>query len=147
VGHLLAAWISCGTRCLVAAQLGQPEIGLMWSYRLLSIHRRFGSRRGGPFVEMHAIFTAMSGRARDAVTLFSASQTSARRAGVPWPRRPMTTELLASCRRTLSPPDFESAWRAGDRLELDAILALSSEVGAMPFEGSTSPIQRPESSR
>ncbi len=121
-GQLFAAWVSCGTRCLVAAQLRQPEIGLTWSRRLLEIHRRFGSRRGGPFVEIHAIFTAMAADPVAAVTLFSASQTNARRAGTPWPRRPISNDLLAGCRRQLSEADFDQAWRAGDSLDLESIL-------------------------
>src|ERR1700712_4490024 len=113
MGHLLAAWISCGARSLVAAQQREPEVGLLWSRRLLSIHRRFGSRRGGPFVEMMALFTAMSGDSEYAVRLFSASQVNARRAGSPGPRRPISTDLLDGSRRSLSPAGFADAWREG----------------------------------
>jgi predicted ATPase/DNA-binding SARP family transcriptional activator len=123
VGHLLAAWISCGARCLIAAQLRQPEIGLVWSTRFLELQRRFGSRRGGPFVEMHAIFTGLSGDPFAAVKLFSAAQTNARRAGTPWPRLPISAPLLDGCRRSLAAPDFERAWREGDQFDLAAILA------------------------
>ncbi|MCW2526691.1 MAG: AfsR/SARP family transcriptional regulator [Pseudonocardiales bacterium] len=122
VGHLLAAWISCAARCLTAAQLRQPDEGLLWSHRLLSIHQRFGSRRGGPIVEIRANFTAMSRRPGDAVTLFSASHTNARRAGTQWPRLPISAQLFDACRRALSQSDFDRAWHDGASLDLNAIL-------------------------
>ncbi|MGX7681773.1 BTAD domain-containing putative transcriptional regulator [Jatrophihabitans sp. DSM 45814] len=126
-GQLLAAWIGCSARCLTAVQLGEAAVGLRWSQRLLAIHGRFGSRRGGPFVEMYAIFAAMAGETPKAVRSFSASQANARRAGVPWPRRPITLDLLARCRRALTQADFEQAWQDGEGLDLAGILDESSD--------------------
>ncbi len=72
---------------------------------------------------MHAIFTGMSGHTLAAVTLFSASRTNARRAGTPWPRLPISNPLLDGCRRALPQQVFDQAWRDGDQLDLEAILA------------------------
>ncbi|HEY5978040.1 MAG TPA: hypothetical protein VIT41_00255, partial [Microlunatus sp.] len=46
----------------------------------------------------------------------SATHHQARRVGKPWPRNPLTSELLDRCRVTLSTEQFEHAWAIGPTL-------------------------------
>ena len=51
--------------------------------------------------------------------LYSAARAHNQRAGMTWPLRPVTTELLAETREALDRVAFEEAWQAGARLTLD----------------------------
>jgi hypothetical protein len=123
-GHLFAAWIACAVRCMTALLESDPTNGMAWSDRIIGLHVRLGSRQGGPYVETRANFRSLQGDFVEATTLYSAARSHTRRAGMLWPRRPVTLELLDQARRALSREDFERSWRAGERLTLSEILAL-----------------------
>ena len=54
-----------------------------------------------------------------AVRLYSAARVHNQRAGMRWPLRPVTAELLGEAAVALDRVAYEDAWQAGARLTLD----------------------------
>jgi predicted ATPase len=123
-GHLLAAWLCSITRSLIAVRTGRPQDGIIWSERLVALVIELGARRGNTIVELSGIIHALLGEHYVALQLLAAARAHARRAAVPWPRRPVVTDLLAAARHALTREEFDQAWRTGEQLTLAGVLGL-----------------------
>jgi len=50
---------------------------------------------------------------------------------MPWPRRPLTDQLLALTRENLSPGDYERAWQDGERLTMADLFGRSGAAARL----------------
>ena len=131
-GNIMAGWVSAGPPMIVALLAGKPEDGIPWVNRLMQGHVRLGSGGGGLFIENRANFAAQAGQYRDAARLYAAARTETRRAGMVWPRRPLTHQLLDLTRSRLDPADYEQAWQEGEPLSMSDIVSPHGESGLKP---------------
>jgi hypothetical protein len=123
-GHLLAAWLCCITRSLIAVSTSRPQDGIIWSERLIGLVIELGARQGNTIVELSGTIRGLLGEHYLALQLLAAARAHARRAAVPWPRRPVVTDLLAAARHALTREESDQAWRTGEQLTLADILDL-----------------------
>ena len=131
-GNLLAAWTAAGVQTAVARATRQPVDGIAWSSRTLRLVGKLGCRQLNVFLETRASFTALAGRPEDAVRLYAAARVRAQRAGMPWPRRPRSLELLEQARAELDETAFAQADREGETLRTDEVLRLSDRTAPAP---------------
>lgn len=127
-GNLWAGWLAASCASSIALMRRDATEGLVWSRRTIDQQGRMGARTVMAQVETFGDFLALDGRLVEAVRVFAASRHQARRAGHPWPRNALTTELLERCRLSLSTADFSAAWALGpstDRRELIAATGAS----------------------
>ena len=75
-----------------------------------------------------ANFAAQAGNYREAARVYATVRTETRRAGMVWPRRPLTQQLLDLTRSRLDPTDFRRAWQEGERLSLSDLVQPDSAV-------------------
>ena len=94
----------------------------MWAKRAVALSMRLGARRGGTWLELLADLMTMAQQHNRAVQLFSAASAASSRAGTRFPRLPISRDLYASVRATLSRNDFDNAWGAGQFLTLKQII-------------------------
>ncbi|WP_080793639.1 BTAD domain-containing putative transcriptional regulator [Corynebacterium pacaense] len=112
-GVLLAVWVCCIIGATLSVPYGDPESGLEWNRRMTTVQLLLGARLEAMPIEGQAYLMAASGRHREAVALFAASQEQSRRAGIGWPSRKYTQEFLDRSRAALGPEEAESAWSEG----------------------------------
>ena len=117
-GNLLVSWMVAPPPIITALLAGKPADGIPWVRRAIADHLHFGTGGAGLFVETLANFTAQEGEYAAAARLYSAGRSETLRAAMPWPRRPLTNQLLALTRENLSPADYERAWQDGERLTM-----------------------------
>ena len=86
---------------------------------MVAQHRTLRVREGPNLLEVRADLLALAGDATAAVRLYSAARAHNQRAGMRWPLRPVTTELLREAADALDRVAYEDAWQAGTRLTLD----------------------------
>lgn len=116
-GNSVAAWLSASSASAVALTGRDSTLGQTWSRRVLEQQSASGARSMMSQVETLGDFLALDGQLSSAVKIFSATHHQARRVGHPWPRNPITTELMRQCQAALSSADFNSAWALGPTLE------------------------------
>lgn len=112
-GSLLAAWLACTAQTVVARLNEDPQAGIVWSDRLNDLQLQLGARPEAFPLENRASLVAVTGSARTAVELFSASRVQSRRVGLSWPLLPTTQSRLDGLRETLGVEAFDEAWRSG----------------------------------
>ena len=116
-GNSVAAWLSASSASAIALARRDSTLGQIWSRRVLEQQSASGARSMMSQVETLGDFLALDGQLTSAVKIFSATHHQARRVGHPWPRNPITTELMSQCQAGLSSSDFNSAWAVGPALE------------------------------
>ena len=116
LGNLWAGWFSAASGATLGLVRQDPALGMVWSSRVVTLQARLGAKTALPQVETLGDFLALDGRSVEAVRIFSATHHQARRVGKPWPRNPLTSELLDRCRVALSTEQFERAWAVGPTL-------------------------------
>lgn len=119
--NLMARWVVCGPPVVTALMAGKPDDGIPWVHRCMQDHFRLGTGAAGMFIETRADFAAMQGDYRRAAELYAAARAETRRAGMPWPRRALSAELMTATADHLSRADYERAWQAGERLTIQEI--------------------------
>ena len=122
-GNLMARWVVCGPPVVTALLAGKPDDGIPWVHRCMQDHFRLGTGAAGMFIETRADFAAMQGDYLRAAELYAAARVETRRAGMPWPRRTLTGELMTTTQDYLSRADYERAWRDGEQLTIPEIAA------------------------
>ena len=123
MGNLMARWVVCGPPVVTALLAGKPDDGIPWVHRCMQDHFRLGTGAAGMFIETRANFAAMQGDYFRAAELYAAARVETRRAGMPWPRRTLTGELMTATQDYLSRADYERAWRDGEQLTIAEIAA------------------------
>jgi len=118
LGNVHVALLAAGMAIVAAIRAGDPARGLAWSDRMIDHRLTLGTSDGPVAFELRALVTAMSGRPREAVRLFSAARTQALRNGLRWPAAEQTTRVLPEVTRSLEPAEAERARAAGARLTL-----------------------------
>jgi hypothetical protein len=114
MGNIMAGWLSAGIHMVVALLAGRPDDGIPWVNRAIQGHARLGTGGGGLYIENRANFAAQSGDFATAARVYALARLETRRAGMVWPRRPLTQHLLDLTRSRLDPTDFDRAWREGE---------------------------------
>ncbi len=97
---------------------GGPAEGLQWTDRIIDIHWRLGTRRGGWYLETRANLTSLAGNYEQAAALFAAARAHNKRGGIAWPRRDFTTDLQNRTAEALGEERFARAWRRGEQWSL-----------------------------
>ena len=124
--HAFAAWTAAGACSIVALQQGRPAEGLRWTDRIIDIHWRLGTRRGGWYLETRANLTCLAEDYEQAAALFAAARSHNRRGGIAWPRRSFTTDLQNRAAKALGEERFARAWRRGEQWSLADVLESGS---------------------
>ena len=117
--NTFVAWMASDAAADAALAARDVATGMLWSDRMVAQHRTLRVREGPSLLEVRADLLALAGDAPAAVRLYSAARAHNQRAGMPWPLRPVTTELLGEAGDALDRVAFEEAWQAGARLTLD----------------------------
>ena len=117
--NTFVAWMASDAAADAALAARDVATGMLWSDRMVAQHRTLRVREGPSLLEVRADLLALAGDAPAAVRLYSAARAHNQRAGMRWPLRPVTTELLAEAGDALDRVAFEEAWQAGARLTLD----------------------------
>jgi len=117
--NTFVAWMASDAAADAALAARDVATGMLWSDRMVAQHRTLRVREGPSLLEVRADLLALAGEAPAAVRLYSAARAHNQRAGMTWPLRPVTTELLAEAGDALDRVAFEEAWQAGARLTLD----------------------------
>lgn len=120
-GNLWAAWMTGASGASMGLIRRDPQLGLLWSRRVVDRQGRLGATTVVSQVETYGDFLALDGRLRDAVRIFAATRHQSRLVGRGWPRNPLTAELLESCRAQLSARDFDAAWIEGPTLSREQL--------------------------
>lgn len=131
-GNVMASWITAGVHMLVAVLAGRPGDGIPWVNRAIRGHAQLGSGGGGLYIENRANFASMAGDHREAARIYALARTETRRAGMVWPRRPLTQQLLDRTRDHLDPAEFDRAWREGERLTMGEMVVPQAGAGLEP---------------
>ena len=131
--NLMADYVSTAPLIAGAMLTARPADGLPWIDRCLATHLRLGTGTIGMFIETRANFIAQLGDYVQAARTYSLSRTVTRRAGMDWPNRTWTRELLALTRDKLSRADYERAWREGERLTVADVIGVGA--GRPPVVG------------
>lgn len=123
-GNIMAGWFSAAIHMLVDVLAGRPDHGIPWVNRAIQGHARFGPGGGGLYIENRANFAAQAGDFATAARIFALARLETHRAGMVWPRRPLTGQLLNLTRSRLDPADFDRAWQEGERLTITDLARL-----------------------
>lgn len=121
--HPAAGYISTAPLIIGALRTAQPEAGIHWVDRCVTMHRRLGSGAIGMFTETKANFLAQLGDFPRAAQIYGAAHAATRRGAMGWPNRELTEPLLALTREHLGRAAFERAWQAGEGLRTADIFA------------------------
>ena len=124
----MAGWLAAAIHMLVAVLAGRPADGIPWVDRAIAGHARLGTGGGGLYIENRANFAAMSGDFREAARIFALARVETRRAGMVWPRRPLTGRLLDLTRSRLDPAEFARAWQEGERSRMQDVVRPDAQV-------------------
>lgn len=120
-GNLWAAWMTAACGANTGLVRRDPQLGLLWSRRVVDRQGRLGPRTVVAQVETFGDFLALDGRLVEAVRIFAATRHQSRRVGRRWPRNPLTTELLTRCRTELTTEEFDAAWLLGPTLSREEL--------------------------
>ncbi|WP_181428615.1 AfsR/SARP family transcriptional regulator [Modestobacter versicolor] len=132
LGNVYVALLAAGTAVIAAIRDGDPARGLAWSDRMVAHRLTLGNTDGPVAFELRGLVTAMSGRPREAVRLFSAARTQALRNGLRWPAAEPTASVLAEVTRSLEPAEAERLRAAGATLTLADVLPGPRAAEAAP---------------
>jgi predicted ATPase/DNA-binding SARP family transcriptional activator len=124
-GNLMASWLVAGPPVVVALLAAKPADGIPWWNSCVQDHLHFGTGAAGMFMETRADFAAQAGDYLEAARLYAVARAETRRAGMPWPRRPLSQELMTTTRDYLSRADYERAWHDGERLTMSEVVGSS----------------------
>ncbi len=127
-GNVLVRWWVSGPPIVAALVAGRPQDGIPWVERGIADHLRLGIGAIGMFLETRANFAAMQRDYATAAKWYAAGRSETLRAAMPWPRRPLTDQLLGSTRANLDAGEFERAWQEGERLTLAQIVGLTGRA-------------------
>ncbi|TDQ65638.1 putative ATPase [Actinomycetospora succinea] len=111
--HVCAIWILCAVNNIVAQVRADPDAGIPWTERLIVAQSRLGTGGTGVYVEAMANFLVMRGELAEAVTWYASAYTQTRRAGMVWPAREHTQELIDRARAGLPDDEHRRAWDEG----------------------------------
>ncbi|MFT4135564.1 BTAD domain-containing putative transcriptional regulator [Microbacterium sp.] len=114
-GNAFAAFFASMALGVESLFTGQPLAGLQRSEESLRHYLAMGGREAGDLWELRGNHHAPAGQFADAARCYGASAACSRRSGMPWPRHPHTTDLLALTRSRLDPAVFDRAWAEGQR--------------------------------
>ena len=117
--NTFVAWMASDAAADAALAARDVATGMLWSDRMVAQHRTLRVREGPSLLEVRADLLALAGDAPAAVRLYSAARVHNQRAGMRWPLRPVTAELLGEAAVALDRVAYEDAWQAGARLTLD----------------------------
>lgn len=131
-GNIMAGWLSAAIHMLVAVLAGRPDVGVPWVNRAIQDHARLGARGGGLYIENRANFAAQAGNFQEAARIYALARTETRRAGMIWPRRPLTQQLLDLTRSRLDPADYERAWQEGLQVRMQDIVPPDDDMPPQP---------------
>ena len=116
------SWIIASWGAYAAILSNDPNLALLWSTRVLADYRGTGIGLLSVILETRAAALTLNGLHEQAVQVYSASRSYARRTGFPWPGWPMTPTLFAVAANALSRQEGEQAERAGSQLSIDDIV-------------------------
>ncbi|PRY36075.1 putative ATPase [Geodermatophilus tzadiensis] len=118
LGDEPVALVVAGMAVVGALRSGDAPAALSWSDRMIAHRLVLGTPDGPVALELRAVATAMAGRPREAVRLFSAARTQAVRTGLRWPAFEETPDALRAVTAALDPGAAERARADGARLTL-----------------------------
>lgn len=118
-GNTFAAWMASDAAADAALTARDVETGMLWSDRMVAQHRTLRVREGPGLLEVRADLLTLAGDGPAAVRLYSAARAHNQRAGMQWPLRTVTTELMETAAAALDRVAFEEEWQAGTHLTLD----------------------------
>ena len=122
-----AAYLAANGATVRALATGDIAAGLTWSDRIIELNRRSDIGQAPVVLEIRANLLTLAGRPEEALQLYSAARFHNRHAGLPWPSRDITTNLLARATDQVDRTQFEDAWQSGRTLTLADITPLTSE--------------------
>ncbi len=119
------SWVIATGGAVAALMAGDPAMALLWSNRVLTDFPRTGGGGVSLVLEMRAAALTLNASYLEAVQVFSASRSHARRAGLPWPLSPTTQPSFTAAANALSTHDREQAEHVGTHLALDEVVHAS----------------------
>ena len=126
----MADYVSTAPLITTALLNVRPADGMRWIDRCLATYLRFGHGSVGMFTETRANFAAQLGDFALATRTYSVSRAATRRAGLIWPNRSWTRELLETARSNLSRSDYERAWQEGQNLTAHDLIAPTADTAS-----------------
>jgi hypothetical protein len=128
-GNSFVTWMASEAAVYAALADGNVERGMRWSDRMVAQHRTMRVREGPSLLELRADLLALAGDAVTAVRLYAAARAHHRRAGMQWPSREVTRQLVAQAAGALDRVQYEEAWQEGARLTVDDLgIAVAAEA-------------------
>jgi predicted ATPase len=118
-GNTFAAWMASDAAADAALAARDVTTGMLWSDRMVAQHRTLRVREGPSLLEVRADLLTLAGDAPAAVRLYSAARAHNQRAGMQWPLRTVTSELMEKATGALDRVAFEEEWQAGAKLTLE----------------------------
>jgi hypothetical protein len=91
---------------------------MLWSDRMVAQYGRLQVPDIANLLEVRANLLTLAGDMPGAVRLYSAARAHNQRAGMRWPLREVTTELMRAATGALDRVEFEEAWQRGAHLRL-----------------------------
>ena len=128
--NFYASWIIATWASLAAIIMGDPAAAQLWSTRVLADYYRSGIGAVSMVLETQGAALTLNGHYEQALQIFSASRSYARRAGEPWPMMRTTQPTFTAAANALSVRDREQAERDGATLSLDDITSTASAVSS-----------------
>ena len=92
---------------------------MAWTDRSVAQYRELRIRESPSLLEIRANLLTLAGDMPGAVRLYSAARAHNQRAGMRWPVRDLTTDLMRTATGALDRVEFEQAWQEGVHLTLD----------------------------
>jgi len=142
-GNLMASWLAAGPAVVTALMAAKPADGIPWWDRCVKDHLHFGTGAAGMFMETRANFAAQSGDYLEAARLYAVARAETRQAGMPWPRRPLSQELMTATQDYLSRADYERAWHDGERLTMSDVVGFSTGTTTTATTTTGAGLERP----
>jgi DNA-binding SARP family transcriptional activator len=117
-GNAFVAWTASQAAADAALAGRDVETGMRWSDRMVAQYGRLRVPDIANILEVRANLLALAGDMPGAVRLYCAARAHNQRAGMRWPLREVTTELMAQATGALDRVAFEEAWQQGAHLRL-----------------------------
>lgn len=117
-GNPFVAWSASQAAADAALAARDVEVGMLWSDRMVAQYGRLLVPDVANLLEVRANLLALAGDMSGAVRLYSAARAHNQRAGMRWPLREVTTELMRAATGALDRVEFEEAWQQGAHLRL-----------------------------
>jgi predicted ATPase/DNA-binding SARP family transcriptional activator len=128
-GNSFAVWLSSAAAVTAALAAHDVPTAIRWSDRMIANHVAIGVGEGPLLLELRANAFAMAGDAAGAARLYAAARSHHERAGMRWPNRPETAELMRRTGDALDRVEFEQARQEGARLTLSDLGAAALDAG------------------